>query len=141
MFSAILWMRERRLTQCKRLAQRHAPCGNLETGTKDSLNLNFMLLLCYSSCPFHSSNSGLIFWELGVGITHHGHLMLFSACFQELLTTYPSTMSTSQPISHSTNHEMGAGSMKHLQRMAGIFFTSFQISAKKWISTMLPYSL
>lgn len=36
------------------------------------------------------------------GYGHRGHLVLFSACFQELLTTYPSTVSTSQPTSHST---------------------------------------
>ena len=38
----------------------------------------------------------------GRGHGHRGHLRWFSACFQESLTTYPSTMSTSQPTSHST---------------------------------------
>ena len=38
----------------------------------------------------------------GRGHGHRGHFRLFSACFQESLTTYPSTMSTSQPTSHST---------------------------------------
>ena len=33
---------------------------------------------------------------------HGGHLRWFSACFQESLTTYPSTASTSQPTSHSS---------------------------------------
>lgn len=94
MFSAMLWMTERRLTQCKRLAQRHAPCGNLETGTKDSLNLNFMLLLCYSSCPFHSSNSGLIFRELGVGIR-----TMVTSCYS-LLVSRSCWLHTLQPWAH-----------------------------------------
>ena len=38
----------------------------------------------------------------GRGHEHRGHFRLFSPCFQESLTTYPSTTSTSQPTSHST---------------------------------------
>lgn len=64
---------------------------------------------------------------------------LFSTCFQELQTTNPSTTSTSQPISHSTK-EVGSGPTEHLQMMAGIFFTSFQSYAEKWVSIVLPYS-
>lgn len=62
---------------------------------------------------------------------HHGHLMFFSACFQELPTTNPTRMSTSPPISHGTKGEMGSGSLKHLRKTVEFLFTSFQVYVKK----------
>lgn len=102
------------------------------------------------ACPFHTHKlpasphndlppltMGWCFGSAGGGgwLYHHGYLVLLSARFQELLTTYLSTMSTSQPISHGTKDKVGPDPSGHLQRTGRTFshhFKSMQNSGHLW---------